>query len=187
MMGVEDGIERRRLEGSHVARKAAHIHVNVVVRAMFERGGKQAECGGGQGGGHVYVAGGKRVGGTHGAGAVPQRVGVVVRVGVGRGQSVVRRVLPIPVRETEVHVADQLSKNAFVEIQVSPMPGKEVLRAVHLQSWDLAADVAVDVSLLQEAAGVRRICRIQRPHGLVGGFHLGDFRTGQGRGWAARL
>jgi len=73
-----------------------------------------------------------------------------------------RRVLPIPIRQTEIEVADQSAKNFFVKVEASTVPSQETVTA------STAAIVTVDMGLMEESARIVEITGGQVPHGRIG-------------------
>src|SRR3954471_19722006 len=108
MMRVEDRVERRRLERAHVS---VNVHMHASVWSVFECRGKQCERRGGERCGKTRVAWRQSICRGQSASSVPYRIAAVARRGIGSGQPVMGRVLPVPIRKAEVHVANQLPEN----------------------------------------------------------------------------
>src|SRR5688572_22544723 len=93
--------------------------------------------------------------------------------------------LPVPVRQTELAVVDELAEDALVKIQIGAMPREELPVSVDRRGAH-AAEPAVDVRLVSEAARIVGVVHRQIAHRLVGILELLDFRGRQRRGWTAR-
>src|SRR5215203_5801724 len=97
------------------------------------------------------------------------------------------RHVPVPVRQTKIHVVNEFSKYSFVKVQVCTVKGEELPVEVNVhRSRCFRTEPAMDVCLPLKASRVSRITRVQRPHCLVCIFDFRNFTAAQGRSRTSR-
>src|ERR1051326_7693318 len=173
-MPVKNWIATGSIEGSHVS---AYINMYRSMRnALWYTGTRRSTSKVGKGWCrqrclHHCLADvliGNFIGRAHATCAIPQRICCIVWRRVCARDFSMRRHVPVPIRQTKIHVAHELSENPLVKIKVCTMPRKEVPTAMDLGA--VAAVPTMNVRLALKTAWIIRIARIQSPHGLISIF-----------------